>query len=250
MRCSEVPHPVNPGERAVRDQPCDKPPARRIRLAHHSHLAGSRSRPCSPAANSPNSPQASAPPSPSAAPIPARDAGSSAASYTPGRGLRRPAARQRDPLDAPRTHHRRQDQRLSTDARSGRRCKFEKIVSRAEATVTTATDYTARFLVANLQPATEYWYRFTDEEGNGSRVGRTLTAPAETDERSVRFTFVSCQDITQGANNAWRANDLRRRKAFARNPARLRHAPRRLRLRSDRLLRRLQGRPALQPQAQ
>ena len=82
--------------------------------------------------------------------------------------------------------------------------RFEKIVSRAEAAVTAATDFTARFLVVKLDPATEYWYRFTDEEGHGSRIGRTLTAPAETDARSVRFTFVSCQDITQGANNAWR----------------------------------------------
>src|SRR5205085_11040129 len=47
-------------------------------------------------------------------------------------------------------------------------------------------------------------YRFTDGDGDGSRIGRTLTAPADTDERTVRFTFVSCQDITQGSNNAWR----------------------------------------------
>ena len=34
--------------------------------------------------------------------------------------------------------------------------RFEKIVSRAEATVTAATDFTARFLVVKLEPATEY----------------------------------------------------------------------------------------------
>src|SRR4030095_4695571 len=38
----------------------------------------------------------------------------------------------------------------------------------------------------------------------GSRVGRTLTAPAENDSRPIRFAFVSCQDPTQGALNAWR----------------------------------------------
>jgi alkaline phosphatase D len=54
------------------------------------------------------------------------------------------------------------------------------------------------------QPSTEYWYRFTDEDGNGSRIGRTLTAPKESDSRPVRFTFVSCQDVGQSACNAYR----------------------------------------------
>ncbi len=62
----------------------------------------------------------------------------------------------------------------------------------------------AAFLAADLKPASEYWYRFVDESGYASRVGRTLTAPAETDERPVRFAFVSCQDVTQGACNAYR----------------------------------------------
>src|SRR5690349_13055732 len=46
-----------------------------------------------------------------------------------------------------------------------------------------------------------------------SRVGRTLTAPASSDDRPVRFAFVSCQDITNGALNAYRRmiyEDLRR----------------------------------------
>jgi alkaline phosphatase D len=59
-------------------------------------------------------------------------------------------------------------------------------------------------MAAGLKPATEYWYRFTDADGNGSRVGRTLTAPSEGDARPVRFTFVSCQDMTIGAANAYR----------------------------------------------
>ncbi len=44
-----------------------------------------------------------------------------------------------------------------------------------------------------------YRYRFFDERGFGSRVGRTLTAPAATTTRPVRFAFVSCQDLNQGA---------------------------------------------------
>src|SRR4029077_8051340 len=52
--------------------------------------------------------------------------------------------------------------------------------------------------------AREYWYRFSDEQGFGSRIGRTVTAPADDDERPVRFAFVSCQDVTPGACNAYR----------------------------------------------
>ncbi len=38
----------------------------------------------------------------------------------------------------------------------------------------------------------------------GSRVGRTITAPADNDARPVRFAFVSCQNANQGAQNAYR----------------------------------------------
>jgi alkaline phosphatase D len=81
---------------------------------------------------------------------------------------------------------------------------FRHVVTRGMAEVVADTDWTCRFLAAGLKPATEYWYRFTDTDGNGSRVGRTLTAPRERDKRPVRFTFVSCQDLTIGAANAYR----------------------------------------------
>jgi alkaline phosphatase D len=81
---------------------------------------------------------------------------------------------------------------------------FQDVVVRGKAEVTADTDWTCRFLAAGLSPATEYWYRFTDADGNGSRLGRTLTAPREGDARPVRFTFVSCQDMTIGAANAYR----------------------------------------------
>ena len=81
---------------------------------------------------------------------------------------------------------------------------FTTIVARGETTVGADTDWTCRFLAAGLKPAQEYWYRFTDAQGNGSRIGRTLTAPADGDPRPVKFAFVSCQDITQGACNAYR----------------------------------------------
>src|SRR5262245_12901138 len=81
---------------------------------------------------------------------------------------------------------------------------FAHIVARGDVEVSAATDWTCRFLAAGLRPAREYWYRFVDEAGNTSRVGRTLTAPAANDDRAVRFAFVSCQDPTNSALNAYR----------------------------------------------
>src|ERR1700754_1456451 len=81
---------------------------------------------------------------------------------------------------------------------------FADVVARGDVAVTAATDWTCRFLAAGLRPAREDWYRFVDEAGNASRIGRTLTAPADDDDRAVTFAFVSCQDVTQGALNAYR----------------------------------------------
>jgi alkaline phosphatase D len=58
-------------------------------------------------------------------------------------------------------------------------------------------------LAAGLKPATVYWYRFVDADGNGSRVGRTITAPLDSDGRPVRFAFVSCNSVNEGAQNAY-----------------------------------------------
>lgn len=82
--------------------------------------------------------------------------------------------------------------------------QFTRVIATASASLTAASDWTCRVLAAGLRPARVYWYRFTDEHGNGSRVGRTITAPAATDPRPVRFAFVSCQDANTGAQNAYR----------------------------------------------
>jgi alkaline phosphatase D len=82
--------------------------------------------------------------------------------------------------------------------------QFKRVVATATAGLTAASDWTCRVLAAGLKPARVYWYRFTDEQGNGSRVGRTLTAPSDKDPRPVRFAFVSCQDANTGAQNAYR----------------------------------------------
>ena len=82
--------------------------------------------------------------------------------------------------------------------------EFTRVISRATTRVLARSDWTCRVLVADLKPAHEYWYRFVDEDGNGSRIGRTLTAPAPDDPRPARFAFVSCQDICEGYLNAYR----------------------------------------------
>jgi alkaline phosphatase D len=81
---------------------------------------------------------------------------------------------------------------------------FRRVVSAAHAPVSAESDWTSRVLVGGLKPSTVYWYRFIDPQGNGSRIGRTHTAPAEQDDRPVRFVFVSCQNANQGAQNAYR----------------------------------------------
>jgi alkaline phosphatase D len=81
---------------------------------------------------------------------------------------------------------------------------FTRVVATATARISAASDWTCRVLVGGLKPDRVYWYRFTDPEGLGSRVGRTITAPEVGDERPVRFVFVSCQNANQGAQNAYR----------------------------------------------
>ena len=81
---------------------------------------------------------------------------------------------------------------------------FHQIVATTHAPVLVASDWTCRVLVGGLEPSTVYWYRFTDDAGHGSRVGRTITSPRPTDSRPVRFAFVSCQSVNEGAQNAYR----------------------------------------------
>ena len=81
---------------------------------------------------------------------------------------------------------------------------FNRVLATTTAPILAEADWTCRVLVGDLPPAGEYWYRFVDDEGNGSRIGRTLTAPAADDPRPARFAFASCQSLPEGAMNAWR----------------------------------------------
>ena len=81
---------------------------------------------------------------------------------------------------------------------------FSRVVATSHARIAAEADWTCRVLVGGLKPAHVYWYRFTDSQGNGSRIGRTMTAPEVSDPRPVQFAFVSCQNANQGAQNAYR----------------------------------------------
>ena len=81
---------------------------------------------------------------------------------------------------------------------------FRKVVGKSEAAISAEADWTCRVLAGGLKARTVYWYRFTDEHGNGSRVGRTITAPADRDASPVNFTFVSCQSVNEGKLNGYR----------------------------------------------
>lgn len=81
---------------------------------------------------------------------------------------------------------------------------FRRVVAVARTPVLAAADWTCRALVGGLSPATVYWYRFTDGGGAGSRIGRTITAPRAGDTHPVRFAFVSCNSVNEGAQNAYR----------------------------------------------
>jgi alkaline phosphatase D len=81
---------------------------------------------------------------------------------------------------------------------------FERVVAADRTRAVVEADHTCRVLVGGLRPAQTYFYRFIGEGGQGSRVGRTRTAPAADDPRPVRFTFVSCQNVQEGAQNTYR----------------------------------------------
>jgi alkaline phosphatase D len=81
---------------------------------------------------------------------------------------------------------------------------FKKIIAGGSTVISADSDWTCRFLATDLKSNSEYWYRFIDEHGFASRVGRTITAPAANSDAPVRFTFVCCQCPNEGALNAYR----------------------------------------------
>ena len=81
---------------------------------------------------------------------------------------------------------------------------FHHVVADGAVRLTSDADWTCRVLIGGLKPSREYWYRFRTPHGDGSRIGRTLTAPTLDDTRPRKFAFVSCQNVNMSAQNAYR----------------------------------------------
>ena len=67
------------------------------------------------------------------------------------------------------------------------------------------SDGTVRMFVDGLEPGMTYFYRFTAPDGTRPRhVGRTRTAPAPTDDATIRLAVASCQAYEAGHYGAYR----------------------------------------------
>ncbi|MFR9791692.1 alkaline phosphatase D family protein [Streptomyces sp. MB22_4] len=87
-----------------------------------------------------------------------------------------------------------------------------QIVAQGSTTATAASDHTVKADIRGLQPATDYWFRFSSG-GTDSPVARTRTAPAATaDVPGLRFGVVTCANWEAGYFSSYRhlaaRNDL------------------------------------------
>ncbi|MDQ3155116.1 MAG: alkaline phosphatase D family protein [Actinomycetota bacterium] len=81
---------------------------------------------------------------------------------------------------------------------------FDNLVKNGSFTTTAARDHTVKFDVTGLNPATQYWYRFSFA-GSYSPVARTRTAPAFTaDVQRMRFGVLSCANLQAGWFSSYR----------------------------------------------
>lgn len=79
---------------------------------------------------------------------------------------------------------------------------FSKILDSGKATASPDTDFTVTVDVENLEPGTQYFYRFSTAN-HVSRVGRTKTLPAGSPE-AFRIAVVSCANYASGFFNVYR----------------------------------------------
>ncbi|MFY8179705.1 MAG: alkaline phosphatase D family protein, partial [Limnohabitans sp.] len=71
-------------------------------------------------------------------------------------------------------------------------------IQKAEVVTDQARGHSVHLHVQNLQPSTDYWYRFKQGDAT-STVGHTRTAPAlNADVRQLRIALTSCQHYEQG----------------------------------------------------
>ncbi|MFJ4808338.1 alkaline phosphatase D family protein [Streptomyces longwoodensis] len=78
------------------------------------------------------------------------------------------------------------------------------VVAKGSVTASAASDHTVKADVRGLQPATDYWFRFS-AGGTDSPVARTRTAPAvDAAVPGLRFGVVSCANWEAGYFSAYR----------------------------------------------
>ncbi|MFF7749915.1 alkaline phosphatase D family protein [Streptomyces sp. NPDC007971] len=78
------------------------------------------------------------------------------------------------------------------------------IVAKGSTTATAASDHTVKADIRGLEPATDYWFRFS-AGGTDSPVARTRTAPAaDAAVSGLRFGVVSCANWEAGYFSAYR----------------------------------------------
>lgn len=78
------------------------------------------------------------------------------------------------------------------------------IVTKGSTTATAASDHTVKADIRGLEPATDYWFRFS-AGGTDSPVARTRTAPAATASvAGLRFGVVSCANWEGGYFSSYR----------------------------------------------
>ncbi|MGZ0200989.1 alkaline phosphatase D family protein [Streptomyces sp. RM1] len=79
-----------------------------------------------------------------------------------------------------------------------------QVVASGSTTATAASDHTVKADIRGLEPATDYWFRFSSG-GTDSPVARTRTAPAATAAvAGLRFGVVTCANWEAGYFSAYR----------------------------------------------
>ncbi|MEU1848976.1 alkaline phosphatase D family protein [Streptomyces sp. NPDC019990] len=81
---------------------------------------------------------------------------------------------------------------------------FSQVVAKGSTTATAASDHTVKADIRGLQPATDYWFRFS-AQGTDSPAARTRTAPAaDAAVTGLRFGVVSCANWEAGYFSSYR----------------------------------------------
>ena len=81
---------------------------------------------------------------------------------------------------------------------------FTNVVSRGSLTASAASDHTVKADIRGLEPATDYWFRFS-AGGTDSPTARTRTAPAaDANVTGLRFGVVTCANWEAGYFSSYR----------------------------------------------